>query len=204
MTRFRLTPSMGVALTALVLAASGGAYAATQGTRTISACVHRSGALYAAAHCAAHDTRLHWNVTGPQGPVGPRGATGAQGPAGPQGATGPQGPAGPQGSTGPQGVPGSARGWAVVGPTGGVSESGGSISISIVHVGTGEYCLQMNPDPGTYQPIVATINGPDQTWGFISANDEYGSVCNPYGGQGVFTADSSGHPADEWFTVAVL
>lgn len=34
------------------------------------------------------------SVEGPQGPVGPQGATGAQGPAGAQGLVGPQGPAG--------------------------------------------------------------------------------------------------------------
>src|SRR5215467_2987445 len=47
--------------------------------------------------CGSNEIELHWNVTGPQGPIGPQGVVGPQGP------TGPQGLAGPQGSTGPAG-----------------------------------------------------------------------------------------------------
>jgi hypothetical protein len=69
--RSKLTPSMGVALAALVLAASGGgayAFAATSGGQ-ISACVHhKGGGLYLAGKCSGHDQRLKWSVTGPQGP----------------------------------------------------------------------------------------------------------------------------------------
>ncbi len=76
---------------------------------------------------------------GPQGPAGPTGATGAtgaagpsgvQGPPGPQGATGPTGATGATGPAGPAGIvaiqgfsgfiptiPGSASGYAFVGPT---------------------------------------------------------------------------------------
>lgn len=45
-------------------------------------------------------------TAGPQGPVGPVGATGPQGPVGPAGAIGPQGPIGATGSQGLQGPPG--------------------------------------------------------------------------------------------------
>ncbi|HET6868040.1 MAG TPA: hypothetical protein VFH80_19160, partial [Solirubrobacteraceae bacterium] len=85
------TPSMVVALAALVTAASGGAYAAVGGSpSTISACVrHSGGGLYAAHRCERGDRRLTWNATGPEGPAG------AQGPIGPQGASGPAGPIGP-------------------------------------------------------------------------------------------------------------
>lgn len=68
------TPSMGVALIALIAAVSGGAYAATaaKSSKTISACVHHSGGgLYVARKCASHDKRLKWNVTGPRGAQGP-------------------------------------------------------------------------------------------------------------------------------------
>jgi hypothetical protein len=60
------SPSMGVALAALALAASGGAYAATTGSSgTIVACVHHSGGgLYVAHKCARHDSHLTWNVAG--------------------------------------------------------------------------------------------------------------------------------------------
>jgi hypothetical protein len=192
------------------------------------------GGLYQARACKKHDQTLTWSrfggqgssgsagaqgasgqqgaqgqqgPAGPQGPGGPQGTSGLTGPKGSTGATGPKGSTGatgPQGPQGPQGPAGSARGWADVSPTGSVITSGGAISIAIDHIGTGEYCLEMTPDPGTYQPIIATIHGPDQTFGFAMANDEYGSVCNPDGGVGVFTANSSGTAADEWFTVAVM
>ena len=84
---------MGVSLVALVLAASGGAYAAATGSAgTIAACVHhKGGGLYVAHKCARHDTRLRWSVTGPKGAAGPTGTQGPVGPNGPTGATGSQG-----------------------------------------------------------------------------------------------------------------
>src|SRR3954465_5015084 len=50
--------------------------------------------------CHNNETRVQWNVQGPQGPQGARGPVGPQGP---QGATGPQGMTGPQGPQGPSG-----------------------------------------------------------------------------------------------------
>jgi hypothetical protein len=55
--------------------------------------------------CHDNETRVQWNVTGPEGPQGPQGSVGPQGPAGPQG---PQGNTGPQGLTGPAGPAGPA------------------------------------------------------------------------------------------------
>ena len=55
--------------------------------------------------CRRNETSIHWNVAGPQGPVGttglpgPPGVYGLTGPAGPQGLVGPQGPPGLAGST---------------------------------------------------------------------------------------------------------
>ncbi len=82
---------MGVALAALVVAVSGGAYAATSGNSgdTIAACVrHKGGALYVAHKCAHRDKRLTWNIEGPRGSAGPRGAAGKDGGAGPPGPSG--------------------------------------------------------------------------------------------------------------------
>jgi hypothetical protein len=45
----------------------------------------------ASTACHANESRVEWNVTGPQGPAGPQGPQGDPGPQGPQG---PQGPAG--------------------------------------------------------------------------------------------------------------
>jgi hypothetical protein len=77
-----------------VLAAGGGAYAATSNNAgTITACVqHGGGTIYRARHCARHDQTLRWNA------IGRRGATGSRGPIGPPG-IGTQGPAGPTASS---------------------------------------------------------------------------------------------------------
>lgn len=80
MGRFRITPSMGVALAALVLTATSGAYAAvTDSHATIFAYVkHRSGVLYLARNCSPRDARLAWAVAGVRGSIGERGRPGAQ------------------------------------------------------------------------------------------------------------------------------
>src|SRR5258706_11691293 len=65
--------------------------------------------------CRRNETKVHWNVVGPQGPQGPIGPVGPVGPkgsTGPQGIVGTQGPTGAVGPTGPQGPAG------VTGPTG--------------------------------------------------------------------------------------
>ncbi len=72
---------MGVALVALVVAASGGAYAAVTASPTqIHACVHHhGGGLYQARKCGHGDSRLVWSVIGPSGPAGPAGGQGPPG-----------------------------------------------------------------------------------------------------------------------------
>jgi hypothetical protein len=84
MRRRYFTPSMAVALVALVTAASGGAYAAARiSSPQISACArHSGGGLDVARRCVHGDSRLTWNAIGPQGPAGPIGPQGAAGPAG--------------------------------------------------------------------------------------------------------------------------
>lgn len=57
-------------------------------------------------------------ATGPQGEVGPKGATGAQGPKGETGATGATGPQGPKGETGPRGPQGKQGIQGETGPAG--------------------------------------------------------------------------------------
>jgi hypothetical protein len=72
---------MGVALAALVIAGSAGAYASVSASsNSVHACVrHRGGVLYVAKKCASHDRKVTWSVAGPPGPGG---AAGPQGPAG--------------------------------------------------------------------------------------------------------------------------
>lgn len=88
--RIRITPSMVIAIVALVFAATGGAFAATGGG---------GGASHATATAAKSKAKPKAKA-GPRGPAGPAGKTGATGPAGPAGATGPGGAAGAKGETG--------------------------------------------------------------------------------------------------------
>ncbi|HEY2651573.1 MAG TPA: hypothetical protein VGI50_06615 [Solirubrobacteraceae bacterium] len=64
-----------------LVVAAGGAYAvASSRGGTITVCVsHKSGALYRASRCGAHDNRLTWNRQGPAGPQGPKGQPGSAG-----------------------------------------------------------------------------------------------------------------------------
>lgn len=81
-----------LALLALAVAGSSGAYAATS-TKSIVVCVnHRSHTLYLSHTCARRDKRLAWNVTGPAGASGSSGALGSRGATGVQGSAGPAGP----------------------------------------------------------------------------------------------------------------
>ena len=92
----RGAPAAALGIAAVVLAAGGGAYAATRAPATIRACVrHDGGGLYVARHCARGDRALSWGIRGQQGLRGPAGLTGAKG------APGPAGPAGAKGDPGP-------------------------------------------------------------------------------------------------------
>lgn len=64
--RLHITPSMAVAVGAVIVALSGGAYAATtQSTKTMVACVHHSGGgLYVAHKCARGDASRRWQSPG--------------------------------------------------------------------------------------------------------------------------------------------
>ena len=75
----------------LTLFLAGGGYAIASGSGgTISVCVNgKTGALYKAATCKKHNSKLIWNQTGP---AGAKGATGAPGTPGAPGIQGPVGP----------------------------------------------------------------------------------------------------------------
>jgi hypothetical protein len=106
-----------VALVALVLLVVPIAHLAAGGSGTLEACVNpgNGGLRLVDANTACHnnETRVEWNITGPQGPAGPQGPVGPQGPQGLQGAQGSQGMQGlqgPQGDPGPQGPAGASAG----------------------------------------------------------------------------------------------
>ncbi len=97
--RRHLTPSTAIALTALVFALTGGAFAATSHGGGSTAKQTASNTVAAAAKVKPRAK------PGPRGPAGPKGATGA---AGATGATGPGGPTGAAGQQGAKGDTGAA------------------------------------------------------------------------------------------------
>ena len=97
-------------------------------------------------HCATGAKRLSWNIRGPAGPEGAKGAEGSKGPegaaghqgsqgqAGAKGDTGSRGPAGPKGETGAKGDTGTTG---PIGPAGAVgpqvpSGAGGTLTTTVV------------------------------------------------------------------------
>lgn len=79
----------------------------TTKTTVIHACrknhSRRLRVVHSAADCRHDESALSWNVEGPAGKRGRRGATGPTGATGPGGATGPAGSTGATGATGPAG-----------------------------------------------------------------------------------------------------
>jgi hypothetical protein len=204
---------MAVALVALVVAASGGAYAAATVTSpTMTACVHHAaGSLYVARRCARGDQRLTWNVSGPVGPTGPQGATGlkgvqgptgaqgatglkgVQGPTGAQGATGPRGDAGPKGDTGAPGDPGTARAYGRIDTDGATVTQSKNIE-SVTNPSPGMFCIALDPsiDVTTTVPLVHTDANGDITdlgpnaslaWAESSSTNSIGGVGSCPDGQ---------------------
>lgn len=91
------SPALVIAVIALLVAASGSAYAVGRATgETISACQNKkTGVLAVKKRCSPNETPISWSEVGPQGP---QGAPGGAGPQGPAGAQGPAGVAGKDGS----------------------------------------------------------------------------------------------------------
>jgi hypothetical protein len=117
------------ATTGLSVVPGVGAAPAGAATAKIFACYSDStGEMFrvtSTKNCPTGETKISWNVEGPQGAQGktgaqgregktgakgPQGSAGAQGPQGVRGPQGPQGKAGAQGAPGPQGPPGAALG----------------------------------------------------------------------------------------------
>jgi hypothetical protein len=101
-------PTLAIGALALILA--GGAFAASSGSGTITACVHKKGGeLYQAKKCSKGDKKLTFSEKGPTGATGSTGATGA---------TGSAGLTGPPGSPGAPGAAGAVAGYSASQPTG--------------------------------------------------------------------------------------
>jgi hypothetical protein len=73
------TSLVTLSVIALVIAAAGGAYAASGGG-TITACVHKhGGTLYKAKKCSKGDAKISWNKAGQRGSTGKNGTNGKNG-----------------------------------------------------------------------------------------------------------------------------
>jgi hypothetical protein len=111
-----------------LLATGAGLAAAASSPAKIFACYsNTTGELFRVEHsakCPPEETKISWNVTGPQGLQGASGAQGAQGLPGPQGAAGPQGPHGSSGPKGPPGPQGATGAQGVTGPQGATGAQG--------------------------------------------------------------------------------
>jgi hypothetical protein len=130
-----ISPALGVALAALVLAVSGASYAATQSQGTITGCVHhKGGGLYVARKCARHDSRLTWSAKGISGSQGKTGAAGAPG------------LPGTPGTPGVPGTPGASatKLFAQVNSNGTINASSAGITASAA--GTGTYLVNLGQD----------------------------------------------------------
>jgi hypothetical protein len=126
------SPSMVIALTALVLAASGSAVAAS----IITSAQIKNGTI----QLRDINSKARKALKGQTGPQGPRGATGAPGATG---AAGARGAAGAVGATGPAGAPGTALGYATVDSAGTVSSALNVTTANVTKPATttGFYCF---------------------------------------------------------------
>ena len=117
-----------------VATALGAVAPAVSASDVITACAAKSGALRVinvAQSCARSETRLSWNIQGPQGQQGPSGPEGAIGLGGAQGQQGPSGPAGAIGPVGPQGLQGLSGSVGPVGPQGPEGPSGPGHAVAV-------------------------------------------------------------------------
>ncbi len=186
------TPSLVVALLALVLVGGGSAMA---------------GSLITSAQIKDRTILIKdlnkKTIKKLKGKAGPAGAQGAQGPQGDQGV---QGPAGPEG---PQGAAGSARGHALIQPNGTIYNAQGTfVNLEVVHIATGAYCLKSaagtSTGIGNYGPVIASAHGQDFAKLVATVNLEYGSMCNPHGGHSVYVTNLAGTATDGYVMVALL
>lgn len=104
----RQSPALALAITALVIALGGSAYAVGVAKDSVSSKSIRNGTVRGIDvkndSLTGADVRESTLVgVGGQGAVGPAGPPGVAGPAGPDGVPGPEGPPGPEGQQGPQG-----------------------------------------------------------------------------------------------------
>jgi hypothetical protein len=153
-TRSIALTSLVISGLALSLLGVGGAFG---GSSQISGCINKKTfVLRVVSKCARDETKISWNVVGPQGPAGAIGATGAEGAVGatgPEGAVGSTGPQGLTGATGPQGLTGATGPQGLTGATGpqGLTGSIPTLRTRQVSFVIWESWRQTNPEPIWWQ-----------------------------------------------------
>jgi hypothetical protein len=194
MTSKYFTPSMAVALIALFIALSAGAYAATQLPKnSVGAVQIRKSAVTSAK---VHDGSLKAvDFAKGQLPAGPAGAPGAAGAAGPAGATGPIGPRGADGA-------GTPSPFAVV-RADGTLDRGSHVVSTVRGNSAGLYTVKTDRDISQCA-YVAGI-GAAGTDGSLSGevSTERINAANTTSVE-VKTRDSAGVPSDRAFHLAVI
>ncbi len=138
-----------------------------------------------------------------------QGKVGSAGPAGPTGATGATGPQGAPGAQGAQGAAGTARGHALIGPAGTISNPQGTfVNLVVTRVAAGAYCLSAKPGTstgiGNFGPVIVSAHGQDFAKLVATVNLEYGSMCNGFGGHSVYLTNLAGTATDGYVMLALL
>jgi hypothetical protein len=130
----KLTPSMVVAVIALVAALSGSAVAAS----LITSKQIKDGTI--------QPRDLSKNARAAiKGPAGPEGPKGDKGDPGATGAAGPKGDKGDTGETGATGAPGSARAYAWINAIGQPDLAKSKGIVNVTHPSGGVYCVHLDP-----------------------------------------------------------
>ena len=165
----RFGPRLLGALLAITLITVGGSAvlrANNHDTEQIHACASSKAVRFVddAEACKGRETRVSWNIRGPQGETGAPGAEGLQGPQGDLGPDGPRGfqgelgPVGPIGLQGPQGLQG------IPGPAGADGQDG-ALSLAGLRCDDGDYLVGFDGAGGL---ICQTLPAADSSGTFSS------------------------------------
>lgn len=189
--RMHPSPSMAVALAALVIAGVGTASATGGGSGSSSPTSPLSKIAKKKKKKAA--------TRGPRGFAGPAGPAGPQGPRGPGGPAGPGGPGGPGGAPG---APGSALAYAHVPAAGGADHAKNVSASNVTRAGTGIYCISGVPLTAINNPV-ATLGDDGTAIGIVVELGNPRSFC-PGGTQiSVFTLANATTFIDNGFYINI-
>ena len=217
----RISPSLIVAVVAIVLALGGTGYAALKLPRnSVGQAQLRQGAVTSAkvrnGSLRAVDFARGQLPAGPRGQAGPRGSSGSRGPTGNTGsrgrtgASGRTGPAGINGATGPAGPAGMTRAYGVVKADGTlVAAKSKNLTATRVPAQVGTYCVTPTAaagiDPATVQPA-ATADAGSTTAGLHIVQSVGAADADDCAGGWEFVTHDLGPPIarqDSSFTVVV-